>query len=393
MKNAVIVSACRTPVGRFLGGLSSFSAGKLGALVVKEAVRRAGIEPGQIEECIMGNVLQAGVGQNPARQAAHWGGIPDEVGSFTVNKVCGSGLKSVMLAAQAIRAGDHDVIVAGGTESMSNAPYLLPQARTGYRLGNGTLIDAMVHDGLWDVYNDFHMGIAAELIAEKYGVTREDQDKFALESQQKAVAAMESGKFDAEILPVEVTQRKGDPIVVKADEGPRKDTTLEALAKLKPAFKKDGTVTAGNAPSVNDGASALVVMSDAKAKELGAKPMARIVAYATGGTEPQWLFYAPVVAVRKLMDKMGVSIDHWDLIEANEAFSAQALVDGRELEWDWKKVNVNGGAIALGHPVGCTGTRMVVTLLHEMMKQNLSRGLATACVGGGVGGAIIVERN
>jgi acetyl-CoA C-acetyltransferase len=391
MKNAVIVSACRTPVGKFLGGLSSIPAGRLGAIVVKEAVERAGIDPALVEECILGNVLQAGVGQNPARQAAHWGGIPDEVGSFTVNKVCGSGLKSVMLAAQAIKAGDHDVIVAGGTESMSNAPYLLPKARTGYRLGNGTLVDAMVHDGLWEVYNDFHMGVAAELIAEKYNVSREDQDKFALGSQEKAVAAIEAGKFKDEIVTVEVPQRKGDPVRVDTDEGPRKGTTLEALAALKPAFQKGGSVTAGNAPSVNDGASALVVMSEEKAKALGKKPMARIVDYATGGTEPQWLFYAPVVAVRKLMERMKVDINHWDLIEANEAFSAQALVDGRELEWDWDRVNVNGGAVALGHPIGASGARILTTLLYAMKDRGAKTGLATLCLGGGNAVALAVE--
>jgi acetyl-CoA C-acetyltransferase len=391
MTNAVIVSACRVPTGKFLGGLSSIPAGRLGALVVAEAVKRAGIEPAAVEECIMGNVLQAGVGQNPARQAAHWGGIPDEVGSFTVNKVCGSGLKAVMLAAQAIKAGDCDVLVAGGMESMSNAPYLLPGARTGYRLGNGVLVDAMVHDGLTDVYNEYHMGLAAEFIADKYKVTREDQDKFALASQQKAVAAIEAGRFKAEILPVTIPQRKGDPLVVDTDEGPRKDTTLEALAKLKPAFKKDGTVTAGNAPSVNDGASALVVMSEKKAKELGVAPMARIVDYSTGGTAPEMLFYAPVVAVRKLMAKMKVDINHWDLIEANEAFSAQALVDGRELEWDWDRVNVNGGAVALGHPIGASGARVLTTLLYAMKDRGAKTGLATLCLGGGNAVALAVE--
>jgi len=391
MSNAVIVSACRVPTGRFLGGLSSLPAGRLGALVVAEAIKRAKIEPAAVEECIMGNVLQAGVGQNPARQAAHWGGIPDEVGSFTVNKVCGSGLKAVMLAAQAIKAGDCEVLVAGGMESMSNAPYLLPGARTGYRLGNGVLVDAMVHDGLTDVYNEYHMGLAAELIADKYNVTREDQDAFALGSQQKAVAAIEAGRFKAEIVPVTIPQRKGDPVVVDTDEGPRKDTTLEALARLKPAFKKDGTVTAGNAPSVNDGASALVVMSEKKAKELGVTPMARIVDYTTGGTAPEMLFYAPVVAVRKLMDKMGVDINHWDLIEANEAFSAQALVDGRELEWDWDRVNVNGGAVALGHPIGASGARVLTTLLYAMKDRGARTGLATLCLGGGNAVALAVE--
>ncbi len=391
MDTAVIVSACRTPVGKFLGGLASIPAGKLGAHVVAEAVKRAGIEPGRIDECIMGNVLQAGVGQNPARQAAHWGGIPDEVGSFTVNKVCGSGLKAVMLAAQAIKAGDVGAVVAGGMESMSNAPYLLPNARTGYRLGNGVLVDAMVHDGLTDIYNNFHMGVAAEIIADKFKVTREDQDRFALESQQKAVKAIADGKFKDEIVPVAVPQRKGDPVVVDTDEGPRAGTTLEALAKLKPAFQKEGTVTAGNAPSVNDGASALVVMSESRAKDLGLTPMARIVDYSTGGTAPEMLFYAPVVAVRKLMDKMKVDINHWDLIEANEAFAAQALVDGRELEWDWSRVNVHGGAVALGHPIGASGARVLTTLLYAMKDRGARTGMATLCLGGGNAVALAVE--
>ena len=389
--NAVIVSACRTPVGKFMGGLSSIKAGPLGGIVVKEAIARAGIQPKDIEECIMGNVLQAGVGQNPARQAARAGGVPDEVGSFTVNKVCGSGLKSVMLAAQAIKAGDHEVIVAGGMESMSNAPHLLPGARAGYRLGNGVLVDAMINDGLWDVYNDFHMGVAAELIADKYKVTREDQDTFAYESHRKAVAAIESGKFKAEIVPVQIPQKKGAAVVIDTDEGPRKDTEIAKLAALKPAFKPNGTVTAGNAPSVNDGASALVVMSEERAKKMGVKPMARIVGYSTGGTAPEWLFYAPVVAVQKLMKQMGVTIDHWDLIEANEAFSAQALVDGRELEWDWKRVNVNGGAVALGHPIGASGARVLTTLLYAMKDRKAKTGMATLCLGGGNAVAMAVE--
>ena len=391
MNQAVIVSACRTPVGKFMGGLSSFPAGKLGALVVAEAVKRAGIDPKVVEECIMGNVLQAGVGQNPARQAAHWGGLPDEIGSYTVNKVCGSGLKAVMLAAQAIKAGDHEVIVAGGMESMSNAPYLLPNARSGYRLGHGTLVDAMVADGLTEVYNNYHMGVAAELIVEKYKVTREEQDVYALGSQHKAAAAIQAGKFKAEIVPVQVAQPKGATTTVENDEGPRGDTTLEGLAKLKPAFKKDGTVTAGNAPSVNDGASAFVVMSEKRAKELGKTPMVRIVDYATGGTDPQWLFEAPIVAVRKLMKKMGVGIGHWDLIEANEAFSVQALVDGRELGWDWDRVNVNGGAVAIGHPIGASGARVLTTLLYAMKDRGAKTGMATLCLGGGNAVAMAVE--
>jgi len=374
-----------------MGGLSPIPAGKLGAVVVREAIARAGIDPGVVGECIMGNVLQAGVGQNPARQAAHWGGVPDEVGSFTVNKVCGSGLKAVMLAAQAIKAGDQDVVVAGGMESMSNAPYLLPQARAGYRLGHGKLVDAMIQDGLWEVYNDYHMGSAAELIAEKFNVTREDQDVFAVGSQQKAVAAIEAGRFKDEIVPVQVPRRKKDPVAVDTDEGPRPGTTVEALAKLRPAFQKGGTVTAGNAPSVNDGASALTVMSEDRAKELGLTPMARIVDYATGGTEPAMLFYAPVVAVRMLMKKMQVDINHWDLIEANEAFAAQALVDGRELEWDWDRVNVNGGAVALGHPIGASGARILTTLLYAMKARGKKTGMATLCLGGGNAVALAVE--
>ena len=391
MKQAVIVSACRTPIGRFQGGLSAMTGPQLGALAVKEAMNRAGVDPGQVEECIMGNVLQAGLGQNPARQAAHFGGIPDEVGSFTVNKVCGSGLKAVMLAAQAIKAGDHDVLVAGGMESMTNAPYMLPKARAGYRLGHGKLLDAMVNDGLWDVYNNFHMGSAAELLARKFNASREDQDQFAFESHQKAVAAMEAGKFKEEITPVSVPQRKGDPVIIAEDEGPRKDTTVEKLSTLRPAFEKDGTVTAGNAPSVNDGASALVVMSEDKAKELGKTPLARIVDYATGGTEPEMVFYAPVIAVRKLMDRMNVDINHWDLIEANEAFSAQALVDGRELEWDWSRVNVHGGAVALGHPIGASGARVLTTLLYAMKDRGAKAGMATLCLGGGNAVALAVE--
>ena len=392
MNQAVIVSACRTPVGKFMGGLSSFPAGKLGALVVAEAVKRAGIDPKEVEECIMGNVLQAGVGQNPARQAAHWGGLPDEIGSFTVNKVCGSGLKAVMLAAQAIKAGDLDVVVAGGMESMSNAPYLLPGARSGYRLGHGTLVDCMVADGLTDVYNDYHMGVAAELIGDKYKVSREDQDVYALGSQLKASAAIAGREVQVRDRSGGGGAAQGSPRrIVDTDEGPRADTTLEGLARLKPAFKKDGNVTAGNAPSVNDGASALVVMSEKRAKERGKTPIARIVDYTTGGTEPQWLFYAPVVAVQKLMKKMGVGINHWDLIEANEAFSVQALVDGRELGWDWDRVNVNGGAVALGHPIGASGARVLTTLLYAMQDRGAKKGMATLCLGGGNAVALAVE--
>ncbi|MDZ4805997.1 MAG: acetyl-CoA C-acetyltransferase [Candidatus Eisenbacteria bacterium] len=390
-REVVIVSACRTAVGRFQGGLASLKAPELGAVAVREAILRAGIEPDAIEEVIMGNVLQAGVGQAPARQAAHFGGVPDTVGAFTVNKVCGSGLKAVMLAAQAIKAGDADVVLAGGFESMSRAPYYLFGAREGFKMGHQQIVDGMIHDGLWDVYNNYHMGAAAEFIAAKFKVTREDQDRFALDSQMKAVAAMDAGKFKSEIVDVVIPQRKGEPLVVNMDEGPRRDTTIEKLSALKPAFQKDGSVTAGNAPSVNDGASALVVMSADRAKALGLIPMARITGYTTGGTEPEMLFYAPVVAVRKLMEKMNVDINHWDLIEANEAFSAQALVDGRELEWDWKRVNVNGGAVALGHPIGASGARVLTTLLYALKDRGKKTGMATLCLGGGNAVALAVE--
>lgn len=390
-REVVIVSACRTAIGRFMGSLAGMSAGQLGAVCVKEAMVRAGIEPGVVDEVIMGNVLQAGVGQAPARQAAIWGGVPDTVGAFTVNKVCGSGLKSVMLAAQAIKAGDVDTVVAGGMENMSRAPYYLFGAREGYKMGHQQIVDGMIHDGLWEVYNNYHMGSAAEVIATKFKVTREDQDKYAYESHQKAVAAMEAGKFKAEIVPVAIPQRKGDPVMFDTDEGPRRDTTVEKLATLKPAFEKNGTVTAGNAPSVNDGASALVVMSADKAKALGLKPLARVTGYATGGTEPAMLFYAPVVAVRKLLDRLKVDINHFDLIEANEAFSAQALVDGRELGWDWSRANVNGGAVALGHPIGASGARVLTTLLYALKDRGKKTGLATLCLGGGNAVALSVE--
>jgi acetyl-CoA C-acetyltransferase len=391
-REVVITSAVRTPVGKFLGSLASFPASKLGAACVREAVRRSKLDPGKVDEVIMGNVLQAGNGQNPARQAALWGGLPDSINAFTVSKVCGSGMKSVMCAAQAIKAGDIEIAVAGGMENMSRAPYLLDQARTGYRLGHGKLIDSMVHDGLWDVYNDFHMGMAAELIAEKYNVTREDQDRYAAESHRKAIAAIDAGKFKDEILALDVPgPKRGQTIPFAVDEGPRRDTTVEALAGLKPAFKQGGTVTAGNAPSVNDGAAALVVMSAEKAKELGLKPLARIVGYTAAGTKPEMVFYAPVLAVRRLMEKTGKGIADFDLIEANEAFSAQALVDGRELGWDWGRVNVNGGAVALGHPIGASGARILVTLLYGMRDRGARLGLGTLCLGGGNAVAMAVE--
>jgi len=388
----VIAGACRTPIGKFLGGLASFKAPALGALAIREALTRARVAPDQVDEVIMGQVVQAGSGQAPARQAAIHGGIPVTVGAMTVNKVCGSGLKAVMLAAQAIKAGDAQVVVAGGMESMSQAPFLLAaEARGGIRLGGTQLADSVVKDGLWDSFNDFHMGSAAELIARKFQVSRADQDRYAFESHQKALAAQDSCRFSKEIFPVEIPQKKGDPVKITADESPRRDTSLEALAKLKPAFEASGSVTAGNAPGLNDGASAMLVLSAARAKELGVTPEARIVDYATGGAEPEMVFYAPVVAVEKLMAKMGVKIGHWDLIEANEAFAAQALVDGRELDWDWSRVNVNGGAIALGHPIGASGARILATLIQALKHQGKSKGLATLCLGGGNAVAMAIE--
>jgi acetyl-CoA C-acetyltransferase len=390
-RDAYIVSACRTAIGEFLGGLSSITAPQLGAIAIREAVQRAGVDPGQVDEVLMGNVVQAGVGQAPARQAAIHGGIPDTVPATTVNKVCGSGLKAVMLAAQAIRAGDADVIVAGGMESMSNAPYYLPKARTGYRLGNGELIDGVVNDGLWDSFKNFHMGSAAELIARKFHVTREDQDKFSVESHQKAVKAQAEGAFRDEIVPVMVAQKKGEPKCFCVDERPRKDTTMETLGKLRPAFEKEGSVTAGNAPGLNDGASAVIVMSGDAVKRTGAKPMARVNGYAAGGVAPEMVFYAPVIAVRKLAEKLGRKTNEWDLIEANEAFAAQAIVDGRELDWDFSRVNVRGGAVALGHPIGASGARVLTTLLYAMRDRKAKSGLATLCLGGGNAVALSVE--
>jgi len=390
-RDAYIVSACRTAIGEFLGGLSSMTAPQLGAVVVKEAVHRAGIEPGQVEEVLMGHVVQAGAGQAPARQAAIHGGIPDTVGATTINKVCGSGLKAVMLAAQAIRAGDSDIIVAGGMESMSNVPYLLPKARTGYRLGNGELVDGVIHDGLWCAFCGHHMGNSAEFIAKKFNVTREDQDRFSVDSHKKAVAAQKEGAFQDEIVPVQIPQKKGEPKCFCQDERPRPDTTLETLAKLRPAFDKAGTVTAGNAPGLNDGASAVVVMSEAAVKRTGAKPMARINGYATGGVAPEMIFYAPVIAVRKLAEKLGRKTNEWDLIEANEAFAAQAIVDAKELNWDPSRLNVRGGAVALGHPIGASGTRVLTTLLYAMRDKKAKTGLATLCLGGGNAVAMSVE--
>jgi acetyl-CoA C-acetyltransferase len=392
MAQAVILSAVRTPIGKFQGGLAPLSAPQMGAKVVAEAVRRAGIEPGAVDEIIMGNVLQAGLGQNPARQAGLGGGLDVRVAAMTINKVCGSGLKAVGLAAQSVLLGEAEIVVAGGMESMSNAPYLLPGARAGYRFGNAQVVDSMVHDGLWDVYNDFHMGITAELVAEKYGITRQEQDQFALESHQRAVRARKSCFLESQILPVEIPQKKGDPLVIKYDESPREDASLEALARLKPAFKKDGTVTAGNAPGTNDGAAALVVTTDAHAERLGKTPMARIVAQSVSGVDPKWIMTAPIYAVEKLLQKTGWDREKVDLIELNEAFAAAAIAVTRELRLDPAKVNVNGGAVAVGHPIGASGARILTTLLYEMQRRNVHRGIAALCLGGGNAVALAVER-
>ena len=383
MDNPVILSAVRTPVGKFLGTLSSISATDLGAKVVAEAVRRAGVDPSVIDEVIMGNVVGAGLGQNPARQASLGGGIPDSVPATTINKVCGSSLKAVMLAAQAIKCGDADFIVAGGMESMSNAPYLLKDARSGFKMGDRKLIDSMIHDGLWDKYNDYHMGMTGEIVAEKYNVSREAQDAWALESHQKAIAAIDAGAFEAEILPVEVPQRRKDPIVFKEDEGPRRETTAEALKKLRAAFKKDGTVTAGNAPGVNDGAAAVVVASAAKAKELGLTPMAEIVAYAASGLAPEMVMMAPEPAVRMIWEKTGWSVDDVDIYEVNEAFAVQQIALGKELGIPIEKHNVRGGAVALGHPIGASGARCLTTLLYALKDRGERNGIVTLCLGGG----------
>ena len=391
----VIISGCRTAVGKFQGSLTDLSAPQLGAIVVREAVKRAGLNSDQVDECIMGNVLPAGLGQNPARQAAIFGGLSPATGAMTINKVCGSGLKAVALAAQAVQTGNSSIVVAGGMESMTNAPYLLPQARKGYRLGNGQVIDSMVHDGLWDIYNDYHMGITGENVAEKYGITREEQDEFAVNSHRKAVAAMKECRFKSQIVPVEIPAKKkgAAPVLFEKDESPREDTTIEVLRSLKPAFKKDGTVTAGNAPGVNDGAAAVVVTSAQRAKELGAQPMARIVAQATSGVEPKWVMMAPVGAVRTIWEKTGWKKDDVDLYELNEAFSVQALGVMRELGLDPNKVNVNGGAVAIGHPIGASGARVLVTLIYEMTRRNAKRGIAALCLGGGNAVAMAVERN
>lgn len=390
MKDVVIASAVRTAIGSFDGSLASFSAIDLGSAVIEEAIKRAGVSKDAVDEVIMGNVLQAGLGQNPARQAAIKAGIPVEVSSYTVNKVCGSGLKAVALASQSILVGDNDIVVAGGMESMTNAPYALSKARWGYRMGEANMTDVMIKDGLWDAFNDYHMGITAENIAQKFGITREMQDQMAFESQQKAVAAIQSGAFKREILPLTIKTKKGET-VFDTDEFPRANTTLEGLSKLKPAFKKDGTITAGNASGINDGAAALVIMSADKAKELGIKPLARIVAYAAGGVDPSIMGTGPILATRKALKKAGLTVKDLDLIEANEAFAAQFLAVGQELGFDKEKVNIHGGAIALGHPIGASGARILVTLLYGMEEKSAKFGLATLCIGGGQGIAMIVE--
>ena len=390
----VIISACRTPVGKFQGSLSDLTATQLGAIVVSEAVKRAGIDPTQVDECIMGNVISAGLGQNPARQAAIYGGLSPTVGAMTINKVCGSGLKAVALADQAIETGNSTIVVAGGMESMTNAPYLLPNARKGFRLGDAQAVDSMIRDGLWDVYNGYHMGITGENVAERYGITREEQDEFAVNSHRKAVAAIRECRFKAQVVPVELPAKKkgAAPVIFDKDESPREDTTIEILRSLKPAFKKDGTVTAGNAPGVNDGAAAVVVTSAAKAKELGAKPMVRIVAQATSGVEPKWVMMAPVGAVRTIWEKTGWKNEDVDLYELNEAFAVQALGVMRELGLNPDKVNVNGGAVAIGHPIGASGARVLTTLIYEMIRRDVHRGIAALCLGGGNAVAMAVER-
>jgi acetyl-CoA C-acetyltransferase len=391
MPESVILSAVRVPTGKFLGSLKGFSAPALGAMVVREAVARAGVPPELVDEVILGNVVSAGLGQAPARQAALHGGLPPKVAALTINKVCGSGLKAVMLAAQAIANGDAEVVVAGGMESMSNCPYLLTRVREGMRLGHGEAVDSMIWDGLWDPYEDYHMGCTGEIVAEKYGVTRQEQDAYALESHRKAVAAIRAGRFRDEIVPVPLPAKKGAPVLYAVDEGPREETSLEALAKLKPAFKEGGTVTAGNAPGVNDGAAALVVTSAETARALGRKPLARIVGQAVAGLEPALVMMAPVDAVRKLWKKTGWNASTVDLVELNEAFAVQAVAVCRELELDPVKVNVNGGAVALGHPIGASGARILTTLLYALRDRGKSRGVATLCLGGGNGVALAVE--
>jgi len=394
LEDIVIVSAVRTPIGKFQGSLSDFTAPQLGAIVVREAVRRAGIDPNTVDECIMGNVVSAGLGQNPARQAALKGGLSDRVSAMTINKVCGSGLKAVGLAAQAIQTGNSEIVVAGGMESMTNAPYLLQNARKGFRLGDQKVVDSMVHDGLWDAYNDYHMGNTGENVAEKYHITREEQDEFAVNSHRKAISAIKECRIKDQIIPIELPAKKkgAPPVLFSIDESPREDTTIEVLRSLKPAFKKDGTVTAGNAPGVNDGAAATVVMSASKAKALGLKPMARIVAQTTSGLAPEWVMMAPVETVRQLWKKTGWKNEDVDLYEINEAFAVAAIAVTRELGIDLNKVNVNGGAVAYGHPIGATGARILTTLLYEMIRRDVHKGIAALCLGGGNAVGLAVER-
>ena len=392
MRNAVIVSAVRTPVGSFGGSLKDISAAQLGTIVIKEAVKRAGIQPSDVDEVYMGNVVQAGQGQNVARQAAVNAGIPVEKPAVTINMVCGSGLRAISLAAQLIRLGDCDVVVAGGTENMSMAPYAIPGARWGQRMGSGMMVDTMINDALTDAFSQVHMGITAENIAQQWNITREEQDAFAAASQQKAEAAIKAGKFEEEIVPVEIPQRKGDPVVFSKDEYPRFGATAEGLGKLKPAFKKDGTVTAGNASGINDGAAAVVLMSEEKAKELGIKPLATILSYGSKGLDPAIMGYGPFYATKAALEKANLTVEDLDLIEANEAFASQSIAVAKDLNLDPEKVNVNGGAIAIGHPVGASGARILVTLLHEMQRRDAKKGLATLCIGGGMGTALVVGR-
>ncbi|HEV8140788.1 MAG TPA: acetyl-CoA C-acetyltransferase [Pyrinomonadaceae bacterium] len=392
IKQAVVVSAVRTPVGKLLGALKGFKATDLGAIVVREAVKRAGLKPVEVDEVIMGCVIQAGLGQNPARQAALRGGLPDTVSAVTVNKVCGSGLKAVMMAAQGVQLGDTEVVVAGGMESMSNAPYLLPKAREGYRLGNGEILDSVIQDGLWCAFDDQHMGCTGEVVSERFHVSRAEQDEYAVNSHRKAFAAIKAGKFKDEIVPVEIPQKKGAPLFFDTDEPVREDTSIEGLGKLRPAFKEGGTVTAGNAPGVNDGASAVVVTSQERAKSLGVEPLARIIAQATSGIEPKLVMMAPVEAIKKLIKKTGWSLNDVDLIELNEAFAVQVVAITRELSLDPEKINVNGGAVALGHAIGQSGSRILTTLLYELKRRDAHRGIAALCLGGGNAVALAVER-
>lgn len=392
MREVVIVSAARTPIGSFGGSLAALSAVELGTIVAREAIKRAGIDPALIDDVIIGNILSAGLGQNVARQVAVYAGVPETVPAVTINKLCGSGLRAVSMAAQFIMLGDADIILAGGTESMTNAPYLLPKGRYGYRMGDGKIIDSMIHDGLTETFNNYHMGVTAENIAKRWNISREEQDAFAMNSQLKTEVAQKAGKFKDEIVPVEIPQRKGDPIVVDSDEYPRPGTTLDKLAKLPPAFDKAGTVTAGNSSGINDGAAMLIVMSKQKADELGLKPLVTIKSYASVGLDPTIMGYGPVPASRKALEKIGYTVDQIDLVEANEAFASQSIAVGRDLGLDPAKVNVNGGAIALGHPIGASGARILTTLIYEMGRRNAKTGLATLCIGGGMGTSIIVTR-